>query len=66
MKILRIDGKTIIMYDDGSIRISFNGEHLCLDRIDIEVMYNESRRILTSSVEWRKKTDGVYLNRSLG
>ncbi|MGB5615302.1 MAG: hypothetical protein WBM78_00575 [Desulfobacterales bacterium] len=46
MKTLEIDGKIIHIYDDGSIRIPHEGVQLCLDLMDIEQLYSESKNAL--------------------
>jgi hypothetical protein len=46
MKKVEIDGKRLIIYEDGSIRISHKDMHLCLDFIDIAFLYDESMKAL--------------------
>lgn len=46
MKTVEIDGKIIHIYDDGSIRIPHEGVQLCLDLMDIEQLYSESKNAL--------------------
>ena len=41
MKKLEIDGKELIIYEDGSVRIPQNDMHLCLDFMDISRLYKE-------------------------
>ena len=43
MKKLEIDGKKLIIYEDGSVRIPHNDMHLCLDFMDIAFLYEESK-----------------------
>jgi hypothetical protein len=40
--------KIIHIYDDGSIRIPHEGVQLCLDLIDIEQLYSESKKAQNS------------------
>ena len=42
MKKVEIDGKKLIIYEDGSIRIPYKDMQLCLDLMDIAFLYNES------------------------
>jgi hypothetical protein len=44
MKKIEIDGKKLIIYEDGSIRIPHKDMHLCLDFMDIVSLYNESMK----------------------
>ena len=43
MKEVEIDGKIIIIYEDGSIRIPHKDMPLCLDFVDISFLYKESK-----------------------
>jgi hypothetical protein len=49
MKKLEIDGKKLIIYEDGSIRIPHEDIHLCLDFMDITLLYKESKKALNES-----------------
>ena len=46
MKEVEIDGRRLIIYEDGSIRIPVKDMHLCLDPIDITFLYKESKKAL--------------------
>ena len=46
MKKIEIDGKKLIIYEDGSIRIPHKDMHLCLDFMDIAFLYKESKKAL--------------------
>jgi hypothetical protein len=49
MKEVEIDGKKLIIYEDGSIRIPNEDIHLCLDFMDIALLYKESKKALNES-----------------
>ena len=49
MKKIEIDEKTLIIYEDGSIRIPHKDIHLCLDFMDIALLYKESKKALNDS-----------------
>jgi len=57
MKTVRIDGETILIYEDGSIKIPHNGMQLCLDWMDIELMYKESYWVQNCRESIHKDTD---------
>ena len=57
MKKLEIDGKKMIIYEDGSVRIPHNDMHLCLDFMDIARLYNESKEALNERAFDCKDTD---------
>jgi len=57
MKKVEIDGKTLIIYEDGSIRIPHKGMHLCLDLMDIALLYKESKKALNEREPNRTDTD---------
>jgi hypothetical protein len=46
MKEIEIDGKRIIIFEDGSIRIAAKGMQLCLDSKDIALLYQKSKKAL--------------------
>jgi hypothetical protein len=48
MKTVVIDGKIIHIYVDGSIKIPHEGVQLCLDLMDIEQLYSESKKAQNS------------------
>jgi hypothetical protein len=56
MKKVEIDGKKLIIYEDGSIRIPYKDMQLCLDLMDIEFLYNESMKALNARGLDRKDT----------
>jgi hypothetical protein len=56
MKEVEIDGKRLIIYEDGSIRIPHKDMHLCLDFMDIAFLYNESMKALNEGAPDRKDT----------
>ena len=49
MNKVEIDGKKLIIYEDGSIRIPYEDIHLCLDFMDIALLYEESKKALSES-----------------
>jgi hypothetical protein len=57
MKKLEIDGKELIIYEDGSVRIPQNDMHLCLDFMDIARLYKESKEALNKRAFDCKDTD---------
>jgi len=57
MKKLEIDGKKLIIYEDGSVRIPHNDMHLCLDFMDIAFLYEESKKALNEQEPERKDND---------
>ena len=57
MKKLEIDGKKLIIYEDGSIRIPHNDMQLCLDFMDIARLYKESKEALNERPFDSKDTD---------
>jgi hypothetical protein len=57
MKKLEIDGKKLIIYEDGSVRIPHNDMHLCLDFMDIARLYEESKKALNERQFGRKDTE---------
>ena len=57
MKKLQIDGKKLIIYEDGSVRIPHNDMHLCLDSMDIARLYKESKEALNAREFDCKDTD---------
>ena len=57
MKKIEIDGKKLIIYEDGSIRIPHKDMHLCLDFMDIALLYKESRKALNDKEPGCKNTD---------
>ena len=56
MKKVEIDGKKLIIYEDGSIRIPYKDMQLCLDLMDIAFLYNESMIALNARDPDRKDT----------
>ena len=56
MKKLEIDGKKLIIYEDGSVRILHNDMHLCLDFMDVTRLYEESKKALDERQFDRKGT----------
>ena len=54
MKTVEIDGKKLIIYEDGSIRIPNKDMQLCLDLMDIAFLYNESMKALNAREPDRK------------
>ena len=56
MKKVEIDGKRLIIYEDGSIRIPHKDMHLCLDFMDIAFLYNESMKALNEGAPDSKDT----------
>ena len=44
---IEIDGKRIVIYEDGSIRIPVKDMHLCLDFTEIALLYEKSKKALT-------------------
>jgi hypothetical protein len=59
MKEVEIDGKRLIIYEDGSIRIPHKDMHLCLDFMDIAFLYNESMKALNERAPDSKNTDRI-------
>ena len=59
MKEVEIDGKILIIYEDGSIRIPHKDMHLCLDFVDISFLYKASRIALEERASNRKKAGRV-------
>jgi hypothetical protein len=59
MKEVEIDGKTLIIYEDGSIRIPHKDMPLCLDFVDISFLYRESRIAIEQRASNRKKAGQV-------
>lgn len=57
MKKLEIDGKKLIIYEDGSVRIPHNDMPLCLDFMDIALLYKESKKALNERKPDRNDTD---------
>jgi hypothetical protein len=57
MKKLKIDGKKLIIYEDGSVRIPHNDMHLCLDFMDIARLYEASKKALNERQFDRKDTE---------
>ena len=57
MKELEIDGKKLIIYQDGSVRIPHNDMHLCLDFMDIAFLYEESKKALNEREPNRNDID---------
>jgi hypothetical protein len=57
MKKLEIDGKKLIIYEDGSVRILHDDLHLCLDFMDIALLYEESKKALNDRQFDRKDTE---------
>ena len=57
MKKIQIDGKKLIIYEDGSIRIPHNDMPLCLDFMDIALLYKESKKALNDQKSDIKDTD---------
>ena len=64
MKKLEIDGKKLIVYEDGSVRIPLNDMHLCLDFMDIARLYKESKEALKARAFDGKDADR-YVKRSI-
>lgn len=56
MKKVDIEGKTFIIYEDGSIRIPVKDTHLCLDFMDIAFLYEKSKKALLERNRDRKNT----------
>ena len=59
MKKLEIDGIKLIIYEDGSIRIPHNDMHLCLDFMDIAILFKESKKSLNQRESNRKDPDPI-------
>ena len=59
MKKVEIDGKRLIIYEDGSIRIPHKDTHICLDFIDIEFLFNESIKALNEGAPDSKDTSRI-------
>ena len=57
MKKLEIDGKKMIIYEDGSVRILHDDLHHCLDFMDIALLYEESKKALNDRQFDRKDTE---------
>jgi len=57
MKKVEIDGKELIIYEDGSIRIPQKNIHLCLDFMDIALLFKESKKALNRREYDRKDPD---------
>ncbi|MGD2016192.1 MAG: hypothetical protein PVG84_20780 [Desulfobacterales bacterium] len=64
MKKLEIDGKKLIIYEDGSVRIPHNDTHLCLDFMDIALLYEESKKALNER-QFDRKDTGQKVIRSI-
>ena len=59
MKRVKLDGKQINIYEDGSIRIPYKDMQLCLDPMDVVFLYNESKKALNE-----RKADGKDTGRA--
>ena len=59
MKKIEIDGKELIIYEDGSIRIPYKDNHLCLDFMDIAILFKESKKSLNQRESNRKDPDPI-------
>jgi hypothetical protein len=59
MKKIKIDGKKLIIYEDGSVRIPHNDMHLCLDFMDIALLYEESKKALNERKSDHKDLDRI-------
>ena len=57
MKKIEIDGKELIIYEDGSIRIPHKDIHFCLDFTDIALLFNEAQKALIRRDNYSKDTD---------
>ena len=43
MKNIEVDGKKLVIYEDGSIRIPHKDINLCFDFMDIELLFKEAK-----------------------
>lgn len=49
MKNIEIDGKKLVIYEDGSIRIPHKDINLCFDFMDIALLFKEAKNALNQS-----------------